>query len=183
MSKTDSPIILPNRPRFTSGYQKPSFSYVINENKTGVINGYPYKGVIVAKLYGGESMFAGVWNKQDRLSIFDLENIKLNFEDAKALSKKFHFDFDPSYRTFEGVAYCSIDDKWDMKRGMEEARRKAWTKYYHHLEKALNEFSDMTDQIAGQVKNYHNRVQECCCDLDMKKSTAEAEWELKSEIV
>ena len=51
---------IPATPRFTArtkddftSYEKPSFSYYIDRDKTGCINGQLYHGVVVAKLSGG----------------------------------------------------------------------------------------------------------------------------------
>ena len=69
---------IPAVPRLTAkcdgdiSYYKPSFSYYVDPDKTGVINGRPYHGVVVAKLNGGARNLANLWTKRDAFMIREL---------------------------------------------------------------------------------------------------------------
>ena len=154
-----SAIVEPRKRRFTADlYERPSFSYVIDKDKIGIVNGHPYKGVVVAKLYGGTSMFAGIWSKRDAIPLRMLNRMADFFAD----------DSGPQLREFVGVAYCSAEDEWDVEKGKKEARRKAWTRYYHCLEKSIYKcicsLSELTDEFYSYFENAGCRRD----DLDRK---------------
>ena len=111
---------IPAVPRLTAkcggvAYHKPSFSYYIDRDKTGCINGQLYHGVVVAKLSGGVRDLANIWTKRDAFRICELGEI--------ASLLHVNSDLGPAYCVFEVKAYCSVDDKWDENEGMKIARR------------------------------------------------------------
>ena len=63
------------KPKDDYAYEKPSFSYFIDRDKTGCINGQLYHGVVVAKLSGGARDLANIWTKRDVFKIRELEDI------------------------------------------------------------------------------------------------------------
>ena len=99
---------IPAVPRYTAkcngdfAYCKPSFSYFIDRDKTGCINGQLYHGVVVAKLSGGARDLANIWTKRDAFKIRELENIASLLHVNSALG--------PANLEFEGKAYCSVND-------------------------------------------------------------------------
>lgn len=159
---------IPAVPRLTAkrdgdiAYYKPSFSYYIDPDKTGVINGHPYRGVVVAKLSGGSRDLANLWTKRDTFRICELEEI--------ASLLHVNSDLGPAYLEFEGKAYCSVDDKWDENEGMKIARRKAWTQYYNALATYTCVFSKCVDELSNEIGKYAKFAMERYYELNMKNT-------------
>lgn len=90
--------------------------YLYDEEATGVRNGYPYKGIVIAIMGEVNNFFKTC--KHDcvltiKESVFDCWDKKYLIKDS-----------------YKGIAYCSIDDKFDLKEGMKIARGKLLNKYY-----------------------------------------------------
>ena len=159
---------IPAVPRYTAksnddyAYEKPCFSYFIDRDKTGIINGQMYHGVVVAKLRGGARNLANIWTKRDAFKIRKLENI----------ASLLHVDSDlgPAQLEFEGKAYCSVDDKWDENEGMKIARRKAWTQYYHALDNYTYDYKKRAAALYNQITEYANFASQRSRDFDMEKT-------------
>lgn len=143
---------IPAVPRLTakrdgdSTYCKPSFSYYIDPDKTGVVNGHPYHGVVVAKLSGGFRNLANLCTKRDAFRICELEKI------ASALHV--NSDLGPAYSEFEGKAYCLVNDEWDENEGMKIARCKAWIKYYNALANYTYNYKKRVDELSKEIDKY-----------------------------
>lgn len=158
---------IPAVPRLTAKrdgdftYCKPSFSYYIDPDKTGVVNGHPYHGVVVAKLDGGFRNLANLCTKRDAFTIYELEKI------ASVLHV--NSDLGPAYSEFEGKAYCSVDDEWDENEGMKIARRKAWTQYYHALDNYTYDYKKRVAALYNQITEYANFASQRSRDFDMEK--------------
>lgn len=158
---------IPAVPRLTAKcdgdicYYKPSFSYYIDPDKTGIINGNPYRGVVVAKLNGGSRNLANLWTKRDDFRICELEKI--------ASLLHVNSDLGPVYLKFEGKAYCSVDDKWDENEGMKIARRKAWTQYYHALVNYIYDYKKRVGALYNQIAKYTDFAAQRSRDFDMEK--------------
>ena len=159
---------IPAVPRLTAkcdgdiSYYKPSFSYYIDPDKTGVINGRPYHGVVVAKLNGGARNLANLWTKRDAFKICELEKI--------ASLLHVNFDLGPAHLEFEGKAYCSVDDKWDENEGMKIARRKAWTQYYHALASYTYNYQKRIVALYEQISKYAGFAAKRSHELDMENN-------------
>lgn len=172
---------IPAVPRYTAkpqddyAYEKPSFSYYIDRDKTGCINGQLYHGVVVAKLSGGDRDLANIWTKRDAFKIRELENI--------ASLLHVNSDLGPAYLEFEGKAYCSVDDKWDEDEGMKVARRKAWTQYYHALANYTYEYQKRIAELYKQISEYAGFAAKRSHELDMENTEVQKMLEGMSETV
>lgn len=172
---------IPAVPRLTAkgdgdiAYHKPSFSYYIDRDKTGCINGQLYHGVVVAKLSGGDRDLANLWTKRDAFKIRELEDI----------ASLIHVDTDlgPAYLEFEGKAYCSVDDKWDEDEGMKIARRKAWTQYYHALANYTYDYQKRIVELYKQISKYADFAAKRSHELDMENTEVQKMLEGMSETV
>ena len=172
---------IPAVPRLTAkrdgdfAYCKPSFSYYIDPDKTGVINGHPYHGVVVAKLSGGFRNLVNLCTKRDAFRICELEKI------ASALHV--NSDLGPAYLEFEGKAYCSVDDKWDENEGMKNARRKAWTQYYHVLTNYTYDYQKRVAALYEQISKYAGFAAKRSHELDMENTEIQKMVEKMSETI
>lgn len=172
---------IPAVPRLTArcdgdiAYYKPSFSYYIDRDKTGCINGQLYHGVVVAKLSGGVRDLANIWAKRDAFKIRELEDI--------ASLLHVNSDLGPAYCVFEGKAYCSVDDKWDENEGMKIARRKAWTQYYHALANYTYDYKKQIIALYEQISKYDGFAVRRSHELDMENTEVQKMLEEMSETV
>lgn len=172
---------IPAVPRYTAKpeygyvYEKPSFSYFIDRDKMGCINGQLYHGIVVAKLSGGARDLANVWTKRDAFKISELGHI--------ASRLHVNSDLGPAYCVFEGKAYCSVDDKWDEDEGMKIARRKAWTQYYHALANYTYDYQKCVAALYEQISKYANFAAKRSHELDMENTEVQKMIEEMSETV
>ena len=156
-------------------YEKPSFSYYIDRDKTGCINGRLYHGVVVAKLSGGVRDLANIWTKRDAFKIRELEDI--------ASLLHVNSDLGPAYLEFEGKAYCSVNDQWDEDEGMKIARRKAWTQYYHALTNYTYDYQKRVAALYEQITKYADFAAKRSHELDMENTEVQKMIERMSETV
>ena len=172
---------IPAVPRLTAkcdgdiSYYKPSFSYYVDPDKTGVINGRPYHGVVVAKLNGGARNLANLWTKRDAFMIRELDKIDSLLHVNSNLG--------PARIEFEGKAYCSVDDKWDENEGMKIARRKAWTQYYHALMNYTYDYQKRVAALYEQITKYADFAAKRSHELDMENTEVQKMIEEMSETV
>lgn len=172
---------IPAVPRLTAkrdgdiAYHKPSFSYYIDRDKTGCINGQLYHGVVVAKLNCGSRDLANIWTKRDAFRIRELDDI--------ATLLHVNSDLGPAYLEFEGKAYCSVDDKWDEDEGMKIARRKAWTQYYHALANYTYDYQKRIVALYQQIGRYATFAANRSHELDMENTEVQKMLEEMSETV
>ena len=163
------------KPKDDYVYEKPSFSYFIDRDKTGCINGRLYHGVIVAKLSGGARDLANIWTKRDAFKIRELDDI--------ASLLHVNSDLGPAYLEFEGKAYCSVDDKWDEDEGMKIARRKAWTQYYHALANYTYDYQKRVAALYEQITKYADFAAKRSHKLDMENTEVQKMIEEMSETI
>ena len=172
---------IPAVPRLTAKcdgdiyYYKPSFSYFIDRDKTGCINGQLYHGVVVAKLSGGARDLANIWTKRDAFKIRELEDI--------ASLLHVNSDLGPAYLEFEGKAYCSVNDEWNEDEGMKIARRKAWTQYYHALANYTYDYQKRVAALYEQITKYADFAAKRSHELDMENTEVQKMIEEMSETV
>ena len=172
---------IPAVPRLTANpngdyaYEKPSFSYFIDRDKTGCINGQLYHGVVVAKLSGGARDLANIWTKRDAFKIRELEDI--------ASLLHVNSDLGPAYLEFEGKAYCSVNDEWNEDEGMKIARRKAWTQYYHALANYTYDYQKRVAALYEQITKYADFAAKRSHELDMENIEVQKMIEEMSETV
>lgn len=94
--------------------EKHRIAYMYDEDATGTRNGKPWRGLVIAMMDG-----CGLD------AIFDLmDKTAIDFIDKDEIMPFLMKD------TYKGVAYCSIDDAFDLKHGMHIARDRMLAKYY-----------------------------------------------------
>lgn len=94
--------------------EKHRIAYMYDEDATGTRNGKPWRGLVIAMMDG-----CGLD------AIFDLmDKTAIDFIDKDEIMPFLMKD------TYKGVAYCSIDDTFDLKQGMHIARDRMLAKYY-----------------------------------------------------
>lgn len=95
---------------------KHRIAYMYDEDATGTRNGKPWRGLVIAMM--DECGLDAIFDLAKKTSIeFDLYNE--NEIDALLMND-----------TYKGVAYCSVDDAFDLKQGMHIARDRMLAKYY-----------------------------------------------------
>lgn len=96
--------------------EKHRIAYMYDEEASGTRNGKPWRGLVIAMMDG--CGLDAIFNLAEKTSIeFDLYNE--NEIDALLMND-----------TYKGVAYCSVDDTFDLKQGMHIARDRMLAKYY-----------------------------------------------------
>ena len=94
--------------------EKHRIAYMYDEDATGTRNGKPWRGLVIAMMDG-----CGLD------AIFDLmDKTAIDFIDKDEIMPFLMKD------TYKGVAYCSINDAFDLKQGMHVARDRMLEKYY-----------------------------------------------------
>lgn len=97
--------------------------YMYDEDASGVRNGKAWKGLVIAMM--DECGLDAIFDLAKKISIeFDLYNE--NEIDALLMND-----------TYKGVAYCSVDDAFDLEQGMHIARDRMLAKYYKGKRKVL----------------------------------------------
>lgn len=96
--------------------EKHRIMYMYDEEASGIRNGKPWRGLVIAMMDG--CGLDAIFNLAEKTSIeFDLYNE--NEIDTLLMND-----------TYKGVAYCSVDDAFDLKQGMHIARDRMLAKYY-----------------------------------------------------
>lgn len=107
--------------------------YYYDVERTGIFNGYPYKGIVTAVMKGTRS---DAWNKiralGDKVGVIFMHGVP-------AMEESYH-----------GVAYCAADDEFNLTEGMRVARQRLLRSYHKdmaaamaHCYPAANEFAAM----------------------------------------
>lgn len=117
--------------------------YLYDEEATGVRNGHEYKGIVIA-IMGGLELSKSC--KRD--VIYDIKDALFDCWDEKYFIKS----------VYKGIAYCSVDDKFNLKEGMKVARGKLLNKYYKDEITALN-------KVIRDVQKNLNYVQKAKADI------------------
>lgn len=115
----------------------PSFIYFIDEDKTGVINGKEYHGVVTAKLVNAkdfDNLLSHMYPSAKEVELF-----KRMARHVTGWNKVTH--------EFTATAYCSIEDEFDLEEGKRIARKKCWVKYYSSIATILNRCIDTFEDL------------------------------------
>jgi len=107
--------------------------YYYDAERTGIFNGYPYKGIVTAVMKNTRS---DAWNKiralGDKVGVIFMHGVP-------AMEESYH-----------GVAYCAADDEFNLTEGMRVARQRLLRSYHKdmaaamaHCYPAANEFAAM----------------------------------------
>lgn len=107
--------------------------YYYDTERTGVFNGYPYKGIVTAVMKNTRN---DVWKKIQAIG----HKVGLCFaHNVPVIEDSYH-----------GNAYCAADDKFDLTEGMRVARQRLLYSYHKDVAAAManyystvNEFADM----------------------------------------
>lgn len=98
--------------------------YLYDEEATGVRNGHEYKGIVIAIM--GEGKLSYSTCRYDAIGL--IEEVCYGRWEKHYLIKD----------DYKGIAYCSVDDEFNLKEGMRVARGKLLNKYYKDEIVALN---------------------------------------------
>ena len=117
------------------------FKYYYDENATGItVNGKQYKGIVIAIL---EKDTWEVINKLEDMGV------RVGWPGRPDLFMQ------PS---FKGISYCSVDDEFDLKKGMRIAKLRALKKYYNNkwnileaIRKTIMKENDKVEDMKGNV--------------------------------
>ena len=96
--------------------EKHRIAYMYDEEASGIRNGKPWRGLVIA-----------VMDRCGLDAIFDLvkkTSIEFDFSNDNEIDAFMMRD------TYKGIAYCSVDDAFDLKQGMHVARDRMLEKYY-----------------------------------------------------
>lgn len=102
-------------------------SYMYDEEASGVRAGKPYKGIVVALM--DDCTFDALYNLFDSIEEFTTINLE-KFKKENSYEMK-------SY--FKGIAYCSVEDNFELKTGMRIARKRLLKKYHNDKRRVFTE--------------------------------------------
>lgn len=111
--------------------------YLYDEEATGVRNGYEYKGIVIAIL-----------EKDSWEVINELETKGINITGVG------HKDYFMN-STFKGISYCSVDDEFDLKKGMKIAKLRAFEKYYRNKRRVIARTFNALSKATFKIRLYH----------------------------
>lgn len=114
------------------------FKYYWDENATGITaNGKQYKGIVIAIL------------EKDTWEV--INELEAKGIDIPGTRKDYFMN-----STFKGISYCSVDDEFDLKKGMKIAKLRALKKYYHNKRKAIDSIHNDFYKDAVKIMEYHS---------------------------
>ena len=96
--------------------EKHRIAYMYDEEASGIRNGKLWHGLVIAMM-----------DECGLDAVFDLAektNIEFNFNNESEIKPLLMNE------TYKGIAYCSVDDAFDLKQGMHIARDRMLAKYY-----------------------------------------------------
>ena len=114
--------------------------YLYDEEATGVRNGHEYKGIVIAIMGEGESIYTS--HDRDVIDILTDYSITTGVKYTDLNLKK----------SYKGIAYCSVDDEFGLKEGMRIARGKLLNRYYK------DEIAVLNKVIKNTRKNLNNAM-------------------------
>lgn len=137
-------------------------AYYYDEAAQGVYCGYPYKGIVIA-IMGKED--ANWWEcTYDALDdMYDRGIGRVVDEYVSTLDSNYFSDTNYYMKdSYKGIAYCSVDDTFDLKEGMRVARNKMLNKYYKDKRrlatKKLKEAKKLYDKVAGYITDLDRKM-------------------------
>lgn len=142
------------------GKVNPKVEYIIDPDKGGYFNGAAYKGVVVCKITPSQiSPLANAWNRKAKQSFDGVSSI------VRVLNHEFKNDkkFANAFKPYVGVAYCSIEDTFDIKIGKRVARERAMVKLFNFQTKYLDTLIDELDCVKDDLLSMY-----LDCDSHMK---------------
>lgn len=140
-------------------------AYYYDETAQGTYCGHPYKGIVIA-IMGKEDEYWGVC-KYDALEDMFSRDIG-RVVNRYATARENNYFSDTNYymnEVYKGVAYCSVDDTFNLKEGMKVARNKMLGKYYKDKRRLAMKKLEEAKKLCNKVANY-------IADLDRKTARA-----------
>lgn len=140
-------------------------AYYYDETAQGMYCGHPYKGIVIAIMGKEDENWGGCkYDALDDMFSRDIERV-IN-RHISALESSYFSDANYHMNeVYKGVAYCSVDDTFNLKEGMKVARNKMLGKYYKDKRrlamKKLKEAKKLCDKVAKYI-----------ADLDRKTARA-----------
>lgn len=134
---------------------KNRISYFYDEKATGVRNGRPYKGIVFAIMgIPNEEFDDCTFDMLDDLFIRDISTVYGTGANAFEHIEYWMDD------TYQGVAYCSKEDKFDLKKGMKIARNRLLKAYCKDkINRATIVYNDCKETM-DSVKKYIDSMNE-----------------------
>ena len=151
-AKIDDPFLL--------GKVNPKVEYIIDPDKGGYFNGAAYKGVVVCKITPSQDTpLANAWSRKVKRSFDGVSSI------VRVLNHEFKNDkkFSNAFKPYVGVAYCSVEDTFDVKIGKRVARERAMAKLFNFQTKYLDTLIDELDCVRDDLFSMY-----LDCDSHMK---------------
>ena len=137
-------------------------AYYYDEAAQGVYCGHPYKGIVIA-IMGKEDVIWGdcacdtLYDMYDR-GIGRVVNGCVSTLDSNYFSDTNYY----MNEVYKGVAYCSVDDTFNLKEGMKVARNKMLGKYYKDKRrlaaKKLKEAKKLYDKVANYIADLDRKM-------------------------
>lgn len=137
-------------------------AYYYDETAQGMYCGHPYKGIVIA-IMGKEDEY---WGGCSLDALFDMHSREIGRVINRYLSAlESSYFSDTNYymnEVYKGVAYCSVDDTFDLKEGMRVARNKMLGKYYKDKRrlamKKLKEAKKLYDNVANYITDLDRKM-------------------------
>lgn len=98
-------------------------AYMYDEEACGVREGKPYKGIVIALM--------------DNCALDAFNDLFYKFFEIDSIDFSYVTDMKSS---FKSIAYCSVEDNFDLKTGMKIARKRLLKKYHNDKRRAFTEF-------------------------------------------
>lgn len=130
-------------------------SYMYDPDATGVENGKPWKGIVIAKMVG--------CNRDVVEFINDLPAAYV-YADVNTVDKLF------LENEYTGIAHCSTDDEWNLNEGKRIARtrmlrkytidkRNALRAYFNYIAKCGHKVMAEIHKCTEQIKKHKNDIE------------------------
>lgn len=138
----------------------PKVEYIIDPDKGGYFNGAAYKGVVVCKITPSQATpLANAWNRKVKHSFDGISSMVRVLDHEFKNNKKFPNISKP----YIGIAYCSVEDTFDVKIGKRVARERAMVKLFNFQTKYLDTLIDELDCVKDDLLSMY-----LDCDSHMK---------------
>lgn len=119
-------------------------SYMYDADAHGIRNGKPWKGLVIAQMSNCALDCCAKVHQYETL---------IGFRPWNNAANKLRMP-----NTFKGVAYCSVDDEFNLKTGMAIARSRMLNDYNKALLRALNSYYYYVDKLRDNIVNLQSGV-------------------------
>lgn len=140
-------------------------AYYYNDAAQGVYCGHPYKGIVIA-IMGQEDENWGDCTCDALDDMYDRDIGRVVSGYVSALESNYFSDVKYYMnKVYKGIAYCSVDDTFNLKEGMKVARNKMLSKYYKDKRR-------LAMKKLKEAKKLYDKVASYMADLDRKMARA-----------